>query len=144
MRKEYGRLKILKEISPPQEIKYSDQIGKWFLCECKCGNQLPVPKASLVSGNTTSCGCLRREKAKKQIEVNRELMIKNGNTTKPITKERVIEFNGMSKNITEWADHVGISKQAMQRRINNNWPLEKALTVKGDFENENSETTKRD
>lgn len=28
-----------------------------WLCKCKCGNEVTVPSGSLVTGNTTSCGC---------------------------------------------------------------------------------------
>lgn len=34
-----------------------------WLCECQCGNTVEVATASLVNGNTRSCGCLRSEKA---------------------------------------------------------------------------------
>jgi len=30
-------------------------------CLCDCGNEIDVPSNSLVSGNTKSCGCLKRE-----------------------------------------------------------------------------------
>lgn len=32
-------------------------------CACDCGAALVVKKAYLISGDTASCGCLRREKA---------------------------------------------------------------------------------
>ncbi len=35
---------------------------KW-LCRCQCGNENWVVERSLKSGNSTSCGCLRKEKA---------------------------------------------------------------------------------
>lgn len=31
--------------------------GKWY-CKCACGNLTDVYRSNLVSGNTTSCGCL--------------------------------------------------------------------------------------
>ena len=31
-----------------------------WLCRCKCGNELTLPLTALVSGNTKSCGCLKR------------------------------------------------------------------------------------
>lgn len=34
-----------------------------YLCRCICGNMTTVPGYSLNSGNTKSCGCLRRDKA---------------------------------------------------------------------------------
>lgn len=34
-----------------------------WLCDCQCGNTVEVATASLVNGNTRSCGCLKSEKA---------------------------------------------------------------------------------
>lgn len=33
-----------------------------WLCECECGNTRVVPGSHLRSGNTSSCGCLHRER----------------------------------------------------------------------------------
>ena len=33
----------------------------YWLCRCECGNTVEVPQDSLVSGNTTSCGCRKQE-----------------------------------------------------------------------------------
>lgn len=32
-----------------------------WLCNCSCGNVITLPTGSLTSGNTKSCGCLRKE-----------------------------------------------------------------------------------
>ena len=55
--KKFGRLTV---------VDYSgrDKRGKTvWKCECECGNILTVPRNSLSSGNTKSCGCLPRDKA---------------------------------------------------------------------------------
>jgi len=52
--KTYNRLTVLLFV---RNIGYS----KYFLCRCVCGKELEVRIASLVSGNTKSCGCLRTE-----------------------------------------------------------------------------------
>lgn len=36
-----------------------------WLCQCDCGNECIVHRSSLLTGNTTSCGCYKRENAKK-------------------------------------------------------------------------------
>ncbi len=33
----------------------------YYLCQCDCGNKKIIHGASLVSGNTKSCGCLSKE-----------------------------------------------------------------------------------
>lgn len=38
--------------------------AKIWHCICDCGNEIDVPSTSLTSGNTKSCGCLVREKAR--------------------------------------------------------------------------------
>lgn len=37
--------------------------AKRYLCRCTCGTETVVRAANLVSGDTKSCGCLRRERA---------------------------------------------------------------------------------
>ena len=40
----------------------SDRDGRvWWMCKCTCGNYKLVRSVSLVAGDTSSCGCLRRE-----------------------------------------------------------------------------------
>ena len=48
---------------------------RWIgaLCQCDCGNVLVVRAASLGTGNTKSCGCLK-------IKIDREIHIKHGET----------------------------------------------------------------
>ena len=38
----------------------------YYRCECSCGGTVEVPGASLRYGNTTSCGCISREKTAKR------------------------------------------------------------------------------
>ena len=61
--------------------------GRW-LCDvlCDCGNRLRVYLHSLRSGHTRSCGCLRRDKARVQINRNRPRVspcLKHGGTCDP-------------------------------------------------------------
>lgn len=49
---QFGRLKVIK----PAEIKNRKQYWK---CLCSCGNIVYVPTSDLISGNTSSCGCLK-------------------------------------------------------------------------------------
>lgn len=37
--------------------------GAKFECRCSCGTLLTVPRASLIQGNTKSCGCWKREES---------------------------------------------------------------------------------
>lgn len=40
---------------------------------------------------------------------------------------RLYTFNGETLCMSDWAKKVGITPQSMQKRLNNNWPLEKAF-----------------
>lgn len=41
-----------------------------ILCKCDCGRIIEVEKGNLEKGTTTSCGCLQKEFAKLQLEIN--------------------------------------------------------------------------
>lgn len=48
----FGKLTVLEHIG-------SNALKKvLWRCRCDCGNELPVVAGSLVTGNTTSCGCV--------------------------------------------------------------------------------------
>jgi hypothetical protein len=52
--KKFGRLTVNHKNGFRNNKTYWD-------CTCDCGNEVTVQYYSLVSGNTRSCGCLRRE-----------------------------------------------------------------------------------
>ena len=56
----FGKLSALFALN---EIKGSSYV--WH-CRCDCGNEIDVRLSSLTSGNTTSCGCQRKEKLKQK------------------------------------------------------------------------------
>lgn len=56
-----------------KEYMFTDK-GKssTWLCECECGNTIPVVLVSLRNGNTQSCGCLRLENLRKKVSTHRK------------------------------------------------------------------------
>lgn len=55
--KKFGRLTVLNEWK-----KEPDKLKRiLWKCQCECGKELWVLSASLLSGNTKSCGCLHRD-----------------------------------------------------------------------------------
>lgn len=50
----FGRLNVVKQVSGRRNRK------TLWLCQCDCGNKHIVPSTYLTSGNTKSCGCLKR------------------------------------------------------------------------------------
>lgn len=53
----FGRLTAIEPIG-----KLGSDRGMWWLCRCDCGEETKVPAKHLKSGNTSSCGCLAKEK----------------------------------------------------------------------------------
>jgi hypothetical protein len=55
----FGRLKVVARVGTNQNKKVVWQ------CSCECGVEVCVPSGSLVTGNTTSCGCYLKERVTK-------------------------------------------------------------------------------
>lgn len=54
--------------------------------------------------------------------------IENMTAKKP--RGKMIEYNGESKNLNQWAKELGLSGQTLFARIYiSNWPIEKAFTT---------------
>lgn len=51
--KKFGRLTVIKTVRGKK--------GYWCECQCDCGNIVMVNQSNLGSGNTKSCGCLKKE-----------------------------------------------------------------------------------
>lgn len=58
----FGRLFVVERIG------LNKQGNSTFLCKCDCGNEKIVRGASLLNGETQSCGCIRKERIKKYNE----------------------------------------------------------------------------
>jgi len=60
----YGNLAVIAR-APEKVVKitHGDKLAHW-LCVCNCGKEVSVSGQALRSGNTTSCGCMRAERAR--------------------------------------------------------------------------------
>ncbi len=54
----FGRLVVVRE-----EGRHPTSGAITYLCRCDCGNEVVVASIGLHHGATTSCGCLRKERA---------------------------------------------------------------------------------
>lgn len=126
----FHRLKVTKvNVEQPEDKKdkeYLKKIGRWCECKCTCKNIIVVPEACLRNGSIKSCGCLKKELGRQQLELNRKNGIKPHN---PNTFELALDEKSEAKSLTEWAKEIGISKQALSTRLKR-MPLQKALTMK--------------
>ena len=59
----FGKLTAIREVTPIQSAR--GPLRAW-LCRCDCGREVIVRQKNLVGKVTRSCGCLRKEKAKKR------------------------------------------------------------------------------
>lgn len=59
--KKFGRLKVIKKT----DMRKGGNIV--WECICECGNKTLVNTSSLNSGNTKSCGCLRRDEGNENL-----------------------------------------------------------------------------
>lgn len=69
--KKYGRLTVLKDLGV---IERNSVKERWLKCQCDCGNVIQLPRSAIVSGNTSSCGCLKKDllmqRNKKSAKIN--------------------------------------------------------------------------
>ena len=129
---EFGRLTVYKiNVKPPDGVSYAKKLGKWCKCKCSCKRIITIPEASLLNGSTKSCGCLRAEIARKQLEKNRQNGIKPKNP-----RALKLTLGDETKTLTEWADEIGITKQALSNRLKR-MSVERALTMKAGGNHEN-------
>lgn len=57
--KKFGKLTVIEKTNKPENVKSTEN---FWLCQCSCENKtlIKVVAHSLKSGNTKSCGCLRK------------------------------------------------------------------------------------
>ena len=56
--KRFGRLVVIRRAS--DQIQPNGRKVKQWLCKCDCGKEAEVRGSALTSGNTKSCGCLKK------------------------------------------------------------------------------------
>jgi hypothetical protein len=123
----FGRLTVKEEVPKPKNKKTN---GRYYRCECECGNKNFIAyEHSLKSGSTSSCGCYRKEQAKQQLQKNKIIGRRNGN--KSGHKRWLTNKEGETHSLTDWAKILGISKQALSDRLKR-YSEEEALNMKGD------------
>lgn len=83
----FSRLVVLRRGS-------SCKAGSRWVCKCDCGSVVTVQRCALITENTKSCGCLKRDLAKVLGSVNN---IKHGATIDPIKLPTYKIWLGMRK-----------------------------------------------
>ena len=81
-----------------------------WLCDCSCGTKnIPVRGDGLRYDNTSSCGCIGRERATR--------------------KSALLTVNGVTKRATEWARAYGIGTGHIYDRLRYGMSVEQAITT---------------
>lgn len=134
----YGRLLVIKQGKVENGRTYS-------ICQCDCGNIVEVMNKSLRSGITCSCGCLKKDNARKLgLRTGKDNIKKalpyahKKNTTHGKTKDRLykiyqsIHQRCENKNSTGWkyygAKGITVCKEWNNFINFNNWALENGYT----------------
>lgn len=63
----FGRLKVEKL---DKKVKSGKRYRYYWDCKCDCGNHISARTDELTSGNTRSCGCLKKEQDKINLTAN--------------------------------------------------------------------------
>lgn len=106
----FGRLTVIAKTDERQNGKIV------WLCRCECGNEIKVRTSYLTSGDTRSCGCLKRDQSRVNLRDKYKEKYKDGvNTALIKSKKRTDNTSGVK----------GVSYD----KINKNWRA--YITVSG-------------
>ena len=92
----FGQLVVLSEV-PRDQRPYPN--GRYYLCQCDCGNTKIIYGHNLKTGNTKSCGWLSRKTASQNNAVDMPIGGKYGKLT--ILKRAPVSPGGLAKWICE-------------------------------------------
>ena len=131
----FGRLTALYKLHNNHKEK------NYYLCVCDCGNLKEIRGTSLTSGDTKSCGCLRKEKITKHGLYNTRLhSIWNSMINRCYNKNRKSYLNYGERGITmceEWRkDFMVFYDWAMNNGYKDNLTIDR-IDIDGDYEPDN-------
>ena len=139
----FGRLEVIKRV---ENNKFNNT---QYLCRCDCGNEIIIPGSHLRNGNTSSCGCYKREYViKKNTKHNlskTRLYSVWGALVQRCENPKNADYNlygGRGIKLTEsWRDYQGFHKWATQNGYDETRPygeqtLER-INVDGDYSPDN-------
>ena len=58
--KKFGKLTVIKLLYS-KKLKDNKHYSHYYLCKCDCGKEVEICLSNLLTGNTKSCGCLKKE-----------------------------------------------------------------------------------
>ena len=110
-----NELTIVEFIKKPDECdKYKSYPGAWVKCKCSCGKEVVAPLYGIKRGMIKSCGHYKGMSGAKVLE--------RFHKTHPEQPNAIYyEYDGETKNISEWSRITGIPRTTLMYRINNNF-----------------------
>ncbi len=97
-----------------------------WLCKCDCGNEITTKKGRLESGETKSCGCVRKQSEIKTLNLGRNSDVKEltkiGNLDCAMNKNNTSGVKGVSwnKSTGKWLAHMTFQrKKVLQKNFAN-------------------------
>ena len=123
------RFDRLEAIEPTEE---RDGTSVVWRCVCDCGNECLVSTRNLMSGNTKSCGCLRREapSSRKTLTVGTDLSL----LTRKRSSNNTSGVRGVSFDRTKGKYKAYIKLAGKQRTLGNFDTLEEAAQARREAE----------
>ncbi|WP_412989739.1 AP2 domain-containing protein [Pediococcus siamensis] len=101
--KKFGRLLVLQRAGSNP----ANGNAKW-LCQCDCGNRVTVDGYALRSGQTRSCGCLKREISQLSSKKNPAFQ-KNVGNAKNLTDENGVSYTSRDLTKRNKSGVIGVS-----------------------------------
>lgn len=137
--KRFGRLTVLR-------LSHKDRWYKRnYVCRCDCGNETIVLGRNLTTGNTTSCGCFKKEVIEKGANLKHAMRKTRlysiwAGIRKRIRNERDISFENYGgrgiKVCDEWSDFANFAKWALENGYCANLTIDR-IDVNGDYAPDN-------
>lgn len=102
------------------------------------------PLCNLVVPNATDSWVFTKERNKKISIANKgrsksiahrknislsKLGPKNPRYAKPPHNQVLLEYNGITKNLSQWAETIGMNRKSLSNRLDNGWSVKEALTI---------------
>lgn len=132
----FGRLTVRERLRSDEK-----RGGVIWLCDCECGNTIEVLTKRLTSGNTKSCGCLKKEMHKTHgLSDTRlyKIWMKTRYKCNNPNNKRYKDYGGRGIKICdEWAnDFISFYKWSMENGYEDNLTIDR-IDVDGNYEPSN-------
>jgi hypothetical protein len=124
------------------KISPDDRFGRWtvlgwdtrkreYRCRCICGKRRLVSGSALKSGESESCGCLRKDRVRyaNLVRAGKNPQWALDDVAVGICASGMLKYEGVERSLLEWAAEYGIEYNTLYKRLQRGWTTTKALTT---------------